>query len=1069
MEVLPTQGLAEILEKLGRETQNVAGNGFCLLNSIQVCLERDYDIFVSEEKMKSDIMTHAARNHSFYNRFHPGLLLSDLKDFLETREFNQDVVDLLVKILPEALCLNLFIFKNERDKMTLIKVERKDFAVDVYLHLVYCKDYMAANHFNPLVLKGNDTQRKLHLLFNTPVKRKGFLSRPDLQQQASESDDDCIIVSMSPANKRRRTEQQLKLNLTGVKEDPDEVLIGVQPFPQEEESDVILVNSENEDEICSSDLDMFKPKKEEPHNGAEGPGFQKRDDFPMWRFTGVPLQKATHLPLDIDGTCHFQIPCKDAHAYPGLTADSRWFVMTTSSRKELKLINGVRKIGWCEGSLYCPAPNCSYLLTNPYNKPNKHGWLTDKKIGVKRCKVCNTFAQRKPCSARKLVEFNPREGIVEVYHLGNHSCTLKPSGKQQAKQQMESILKDVTAHKKPRDLQRTRIKKALLDDFNVEEAFQQADLWRDTRMIQNVMQANKLEANPDRNSWDAVGVLKSKADPHDPYWIYKVNFGLLNNTRSYVMKSSKFCVNMMLDMDKDAGKGNPLEAETVYFDGVENRVDGMVSYALWVYHSTLKGMVRLCNMEMVGQTSADITTFFNLINRMLREEKKDPDYKFNPHIFMCDEAGANLNALKQVYGFHPDSKRVQTCKFHFQQSYQKRIHFLPADMREDFKNDCEELMYVQTVSGYNLVKENMLKYCKYHKDMPAFMAWWDARRYHLFSAFKTTSCNMNLAEPGNSAWRRQQQLTLVDSCYDDITTQVQQETDINALYKEGDFSVQGKGQSQPNRMVRDKKQQVSRAIALGDTLGDTEAILQHAAERRSFEGFNPGNCKHRPPNTTGKYNLQGKLLQPAKKNKDLYRLEKNNPPEREISESASEADLYMPRISASQPTRSKPKTTPLKVKANQPPGAALLRSKIEFCKTLLPSPVEDYQEPLSTRAQKLPTNNPRVCRAIGKQGGVSRCQGCHKRITPEEKVKTMMLVFTKMGHVRMLNQKTHEYFLNWQNCYFHLKTDCIQKFDGALEMRDITCTDKELTDLSDDQLVILANEGILPFILANKF
>ena len=55
-------------------------------------------------------------------------------------------------------------------------------------------------------------------------------------------------------------------------------------------------------------------------------------------------------------------------------------------------------------------------------------------------------------------------------------------------------------------------------------------------------------------------------------------------------------------------------------------------------------------MEMRSENTEDISTFFVLLNEVLREVTGKEDYMFNPRCFMCDEGGANYNAIKNVWG-----------------------------------------------------------------------------------------------------------------------------------------------------------------------------------------------------------------------------------------------------------------------------------------------------------------------------------------------------------------------------------------------------------------------------------
>ena len=53
----------------------------------------------------------------------------------------------------------------------------------------------------------------------------------------------------------------------------------------------------------------------------------------------------------------------------------------------------------------------------------------------------------------------------------------------------------------------------------------------------------------DENSFDAVAIIKRKTDEYNPYYIYRVNTGLCNNTSDYVFKSSREMVQIAMMMD----------------------------------------------------------------------------------------------------------------------------------------------------------------------------------------------------------------------------------------------------------------------------------------------------------------------------------------------------------------------------------------------------------------------------------------------------------------------------------------------------------------------------------------
>ena len=55
-------------------------------------------------------------------------------------------------------------------------------------------------------------------------------------------------------------------------------------------------------------------------------------------------------------------------------------------------------------------------------------------------------------------------------------------------------------------------------------------------------------------------------------------------------------------------------------------------------------------MEVKGEKTVDFGLFFYWVNYMLQDFTNDQDAKFRPKYFMCDAAGANFNAIQEVFG-----------------------------------------------------------------------------------------------------------------------------------------------------------------------------------------------------------------------------------------------------------------------------------------------------------------------------------------------------------------------------------------------------------------------------------
>ena len=64
--------------------------------------------------------------------------------------------------------------------------------------------------------------------------------------------------------------------------------------------------------------------------------------------------------------------------------------------------------------------------------------------------------------------------------------------------------------------------------------------------------------------------------------------------------------------------------------------DGKVKPLHWVYHPTLKKMVKLAVMKAVGEAEEHVATFWNELNKVIKEVSGNPEASLNPYGFMLD-------------------------------------------------------------------------------------------------------------------------------------------------------------------------------------------------------------------------------------------------------------------------------------------------------------------------------------------------------------------------------------------------------------------------------------------------
>ena len=255
----------------------------------------------------------------------------------------------------------------------------------------------------------------------------------------------------------------------------------------------------------------------------------------------------------------------------------------------------------------------------------------------------NILQNVKVVGACKLVDFNPFTQIATVYHLGTHKCwqkitTEKIRGFQQKQMQRKGT--------------RTGAAKAMvIEDISyqisigdMDMAEELADKWSDLHRSKRIQNELDPILSEDHNSFDAVGIIKRKADTKDPYYIYIINNGNLNNDSDYIFKSSKQMTRIALAMNVD-GPENVLQLENAYFDAMHTWIYGFKSLGLWMFHPSQRKVLCLACMDIHTENAKDIAKFFTLYNEILQKETGIEGYHFNPHYFMCDEENANYCAI----------------------------------------------------------------------------------------------------------------------------------------------------------------------------------------------------------------------------------------------------------------------------------------------------------------------------------------------------------------------------------------------------------------------------------------
>ena len=106
------------------------------------------------------------------------------------------------------------------------------------------------------------------------------------------------------------------------------------------------------------------------------------------------------------------------------------------------------------------------------------------------------------------------------------------------------------------------------------------------------------DQNTDHHSMEAVAIFKEACDKSDPYHIFKMNDSRMNTLPDFVFKTSRLAVELGLLMDQENEEKNVLQQEDCYFDGAHSRCRGFVSLALWLFHTSMRRLLKLACMEV---------------------------------------------------------------------------------------------------------------------------------------------------------------------------------------------------------------------------------------------------------------------------------------------------------------------------------------------------------------------------------------------------------------------------------------------------------------------------------------
>ena len=158
--------LERYLENFEVEVLPTRADGFCFLESVRLCLERDVGKFMSHEDLVALIMSEIYERCFEYKDFHNGSIESLIKDaekYLNKGQFVLNVVDVVIAATANALKVNLVLYQKMGEYVGIVNHKCKLMESSTYVYMKYKRNggnFHGFDHYQPIVPKIRGRKRR---------------------------------------------------------------------------------------------------------------------------------------------------------------------------------------------------------------------------------------------------------------------------------------------------------------------------------------------------------------------------------------------------------------------------------------------------------------------------------------------------------------------------------------------------------------------------------------------------------------------------------------------------------------------------------------------------------------------------------------------------------------------------------------------------------------------------------------------------------------------------------------------------------------------------------------------
>ena len=625
------------------------------------------------------------------------------------------------------------------------------------------------------------------------------------------------------------------------------------PFflPSKEDSDVEVEPTDQGDRLIDEENEEITeiPEKYQIEGRPKGMKWS-RTKIDFGKFTNVDVEMVDRVPWDVDGNRRYVIFC-EPNEWHDKQKDGRWYKM--NSTKRIGFEHGRRKIGKCQGSRICHNVHCPKLQTEGVCNTSPGGFYPENGLHV--CRSCGYYATQIFCGCIKVTEYDPIKKELSVVYEGEHICTPKPDLITK-RNFFEQLPVRRNLRLAPQEV-RNDAMRYYFATGQWEKGFEVALHMKNPELIEKlrfVIPGDRLVNFPDDEAilFSNISDIKEEADKWDKFLIYKINCSKTNGGTSFVFKTSKHHLETAVKMDASQrplrGKISILAYEKAYFDGMHRRVRGYKTLTLWLHHPGMRRMKRLASMDVKHENKESVQLFFETFNEALREYTGDPNYYFNPAMFVTDAAGAIHQGMYSVFG-DPFIDKISTCQWHFKRCAWRQLVHIQEDDRASFREAVHGVCNAKTAHEYELYASMLDKICSRNK-VVRWWNWWKVRRYHLVPALRGFGwTGTNWAEPGQSKLKKNRRIGLIDAVLEDIIHALNEYVEWLA-FVDNTGKTTGKGSTLLKRRLKERKDLRAYAQSIIDALQQGN-LLPDMVKHRDPAKYFIANCaaKHRVPRT----------------------------------------------------------------------------------------------------------------------------------------------------------------------------------------------------------------------------